>query len=248
MTTATCSPVITPITRTESFAVAQVAIARELDLLRALTPQEWELPTACPAWTVRQVVVHQVAMAEAFLRPGEGIRQVRAGKRLEKAEGLPPLDAFMQGGQRPRDEWSAQQALTRFEDRALPFARRRARFPQPLRSVMRVPTNDGTIALGYLFDRVINRDLFMHRVDICDATGRELVLTPEHEGRLLADVVADWAAAHGQPFDLTLTGPAGGHWSRGTGGERIELDAVDFARVLSGRGTGSGLLATPVLF
>lgn len=239
---------ITPITRTESFAIAQVAIARELDLLRSLTPQEWELPTACPAWTVRQVVVHQCAMAEAFLSPVEGLRQVRAGKRLEKTEGLPPLDAFMQGGQRARDAWDAQQVLARFEALALPFARRRARFPEPLRSVLRAPTNDGTVGLGYLFDRVINRDLFLHRVDICDASGRELVLTADHDGRLVEDVVADWASAHGQPFDLTLAGPAGGHWSRGTGGEVIVMDAVEFARVLSGRGKGSDLLATPVLF
>lgn len=239
---------ITPIGRTESFALAQVAIQRELDLLRSLTAAEWSLPTACPAWDVRQVVVHQAAMASAFLSPVDGIRQMRAGKRLEKAEQLPPLDAFMQGGQRPRDGWSAAEALERFAALSPAFARRRLRFPQPLRSVVRVPTNDGSIPLGYLFDRVINRDLLMHRIDISDATGRPLVVTPEHEGRLIADVVADWAVAHGQPFDLTLTGPAGGHWVQGSDGEVITMDAVDFARVLSGRGKGAGLLATPVLF
>lgn len=238
---------IRPITRTESFALAEVAVARELAVLRSLSPQEWETPTACPAWTVRQVVVHQVASAQAFLSPAEGVRQVLAGKRLEKTEGLPPLDAFMLASQRARDGWTWQQALERFADVLPRYALRRRRFLQPLRSLVKVPTNDGSIRLGYLFDRVINRDHLMHRVDICDATRRPLEVTADHDGRLVEDVVAEWAQLHGQPFQLELTGPAGGRWARGEG-ERIEMDALDFARVLSGRGTATGLLATQVLF
>ena len=86
---------ITPIGRKESFALAQVAVARELDLLRALTPEEWDRPTPCPAWTVRQVVIHQSAAAAAFLSNVEGARQLLAARRLVKAEGHPFLDAFM---------------------------------------------------------------------------------------------------------------------------------------------------------
>ena len=48
---------------------------------------------------------------------------------------------------------------------------------------------------GYLFDVVLTRDTFMHRMDICRAVGREPELTPEHDGALVADVVAEWAAA-----------------------------------------------------
>jgi hypothetical protein len=101
---------------------------------------------------------------------------------------------------------------------------------------------------GYLLDVIQTRDPWLHRVDICRATGRELVLTAEHDGRLVADVVADWAARHGEPFDLILTGPAGGRFVVGTGGPVIEIDAIEFCRVLSGRAPGTGLLATPVVF
>ena len=73
-----------------------------------------------------------------------------------------------------------------------------------------------------------------------------MTLTPDHDGAIVADVVAEWAQRHGQPYRLTLTGPAGGDW--GTGGQAIEMDAVQFCRVLSGRGEGSGLLATEVPF
>jgi hypothetical protein len=75
-----------------------------------------------------------------------------------------------------------------------------------------------------------------------------VVLTAEHDGQLVADVVAEWALRHGRPYRLHLTGPAGGTWSTGSGGPDLELDAVEFCRVLSGRGAGSGLLAQQVPF
>jgi len=74
------------------------------------------------------------------------------------------------------------------------------------------------------------------------------VVTPDHDARIIADVVAEWARRHGQPFTLTLTGPAGGSYVAGDGGEHIELDAVEFCRILSGRATGAGLLSTEVPF
>ncbi len=74
------------------------------------------------------------------------------------------------------------------------------------------------------------------------------MLTADHDGVIVADVVAEWATRHRQPFTLHLTGPAGGTWVSGEGGPLIETDAVEFCRVLSGRGHGDGLLATQVPF
>ena len=84
----------------------------------------------------------------------------------------------------------------------------------------------------------------MHRVDLARATGRELVLTPDHDGRIVADVVAEWAGWHRSAYELVLTGPVGGTFRRGSGGEAHRMDAVEFARVLSGRSGGEGLLQT----
>jgi hypothetical protein len=69
-----------------------------------------------------------------------------------------------------------------------------------------------------------------------------------HDGVSVAAVAAEWARRHGRPDDLTLTGPAGGHWSSGTSGEPISLDAEHFCRILSGLGSGTGLMATFVPF
>jgi hypothetical protein len=91
----------------------------------------------------------------------------------------------------------------------------------------------------------------MHRVDIARATGHGLVLTAEHDGRIVADVVAEWARRHGKPFTLHLEGPVGGAFTSGaaTGtDEPITLDAVEFCRILSGRAIGAGLLSQEVPF
>jgi hypothetical protein len=97
-------------------------------------------------------------------------------------------------------------------------------------------------------DVIYTRDAWLHRVDLARATRKPLELTPNHDGRLVADVVRDWADRHGRPFSLRLDGPAGGSYQRGVRGEENSLDAVEFCRILSGRGKGAGLLATRVLF
>ena len=103
-------------------------------------------------------------------------------------------------------------------------------------------------ALGYLIDVIYLRDVWMHRVDTASATSRELVLSADHDGRIIADVVAEWARRHGQPFTLELTGPAGGVFNAGAGGEAIVIDAVEFCCLLAGRGEATGLMTTIVPF
>ena len=90
------------------------------------------------------------------------------------------------------------------------------------------------------------RDVWMHRVDIARATGQTMVLTAEHDGRLVADLVAEWAETHGEPFTLELDGTAGGTYVAGADGEHVQIDAIEFCRVVSGRATGTGVLAHPL--
>jgi hypothetical protein len=107
---------------------------------------------------------------------------------------------------------------------------------------------EGMWTVGYLFDIIHTRDPWLHRVDICRATGRELVLSPEHDGRIVQNVVAEWAGKHGRSFELTLSGPAGGRYRAGADGEPLALDAIEFCRALSGRAPRTGLLTTVVTF
>ena len=96
--------------------------------------------------------------------------------------------------------------------------------------------------------RLLTRDTWMHRVDVTRATGREMVLTSEHDGRIVVDCVLDWARKHDRPFNLVLSGLAGGRFEVGSGGPDIEIDAVEFVRALSGRGVREEILGTRVVF
>jgi hypothetical protein len=128
--------------------------------------------------------------------------------------------------------------------RLTPGFLRRRRLPAP-------QTVGGRVehwSIGYLVDTILTRDPWMHRMDLARATGQAPVLTADHDGAIVADVVAEWARRHDAPYRLTLTGPAGGTWSRGAHGEEIAMDAVEFCRALSGREPGDGLLAVQVPF
>jgi hypothetical protein len=59
------------------------------------------------------------------------------------------------------------------------------------------------------------------------------------------------AGRHRRPDTLTLSGPAGGSWASDgeeISGEQIGMDAFDFCRAVSGRGTATGLLREQVPF
>jgi uncharacterized protein (TIGR03083 family) len=228
-------------------AAAEEEYRRLGTLLAGLTGEEWQRPTDCAGWTVHDVVAHLVGAAESTARVRELVRQARLGRRLLPGE--PGVDGMNAVQVQDRAGASAADLLAGLADAGARGVRARRRLPAALRAVP-LPFGPplGTRPLGYLMDRIYTRDAWMHRVDLARATGAPLRLTADHDGRIVADVVAEWAGAHGRPFALSLTGPAGGTWSRGSGGERVELDAVEFCRTVSGRGPGEGLLATAVPF
>jgi hypothetical protein len=100
-------------------------------------------------------------------------------------------------------------------------------------------------SIAYLDDIIYTRDTWMHRFDTCRALGVEPDVTVGHDDMIVADIVREWALRHGQSFQLKLTGTAGGVFGDGNG-DVMELDALEFCRLLSGRGDGEGLLAVEV--
>ena len=220
---------------------------RRLDaLLTELSDEEWRLPTDCGEWDVRDMVAHLVGAAEAGASMKALLHQARLGRRARPGEpGVDGMNAVQVQERADAEPGRLRSDLVTTAARAV---RRRSGLPAALRA-MRVPFGPplGTKPLGYLMDCIYTRDAWMHRVDISRATGRALFLTPDHDGRIVADVVAEWARGHGQPYRLTLTGAAGGSWSDGDG-ESHTLDAVEFCRIMSGRASGDGLLAHQVPF
>jgi uncharacterized protein (TIGR03083 family) len=228
-------------------AAAEEEYRRLGTLLADLADAEWQLPTDCTAWTVHDVVAHLVGAAESTASVRELRRQRQRGRALLPGE--PDVDGMNAVQVQERADAGPGRLRRDLADAGTRGVRTRRRLPAPLR-VLPIPFGPplGTRPLGYLMDRIYTRDAWMHRVDLARATGRPPVLTADHDGRIVADVVAEWAGAHGRPYRLTLTGPAGGTWTAGAGGADVRLDAVEFCRVLSGRAEGTGLLAHAVPF
>jgi uncharacterized protein (TIGR03083 family) len=236
--------------RPTAMRLAVTEYERFAEQVRALSPPEWRMPTACPGWDVHAVACHVLGSAEMAASPVEQVKQVVGAKR---AGGL-FLDALTALQVAKHVHRTPQEVADRLVAVGPRAARGRRRTPRPVRAA-RIPDQpvDGVgqmepWTLGYLVDVILTRDTWMHRSDIATATGREMVLTQAHDGVLVADIAAEWAQRHGRPCTLHLTGPAGGSWTWGSGGEVLELDAVEFCRRLSGRGAGEGLLATRVPF
>lgn len=236
-----------------AMALAAEEYRRFADTAAALDPAAWEQPTACTAWDVRQLTGHVVGMAEMAAGVREGIRQRKIAAADAEAKGIVFIDALTGLQVRERADHDPERLVTDLRKVGPRATRARRMMPSLVRRMdAGMPQSvQGALenwSLGYMVDVILTRDTWMHRSDVAEATGTEMALTPGHDGVIVADVVAEWAERHGQPYRLTLTGPAGGEWGVGRGGEEIEMDAVQFCRVLSGRGSGSGLLATEVPF
>jgi uncharacterized protein (TIGR03083 family) len=251
MTTATGVDEIARIDRDEAATLAATEYERFADLLRALDAEDWTKPTDCPGWDVRAIAGHTLGMINDFTSLPSLMRRMRAATKAAKAAGGPVVDS-MTAMQVADTAGLSLDALVAGVDANGPRAARWRTKAHPLfrRMPMKQPVGGATETwrMAYLLDVVLTRDPWMHRIDIARATGRPLVHTPEHDGRIVADVVAEWARRHGRPFRLDLTGPAGGTFNNGDGGEAITLDAVEFCRIVSGRAAGAGLLTQEVPF
>ncbi len=249
MTTTLIEPVPAALSRPSAIELAATEYDRVVELLRSLRPNDWQIATECPGWDVRAMAAHMLGMVEMAASLRDQLRQMRAATK----RGGTFIDALTALQVEERAGMTAEQITDRYAARAPKAVTSRRRTPGFVRRrrmpvAQHVNGRDEAWTLGFLIDVILTRDPWMHRVDITRATGADLALTPEHDGVLVADVVAEWGARHGRPFELTLTGPIGGHWSVGSGGERLDMDAIDFCRELSGRGSPDGLFGVQVPF
>jgi uncharacterized protein (TIGR03083 family) len=236
------------ITRPEAHVMALEEFERFADTVSSLSTEEWPRQTDCTAWNVRQMVLHVLGSGDAQASVREFVRQLRKGLPLNKEiDSHHWVDGMNEFQIRERDHMSNEEVVEQLRAIGPKAVRGRWRTPPPAR-YLPLPFGPpiGWVPLKYLLDVGFTRDVWCHRIDLHRAVDRPMRLTPEHDGRLVADIVLEWAQIHGQPFELVLEGPAGGKFAQGVGGERVEIDAIDFIRVVSGRLPGTGVLANPL--
>jgi uncharacterized protein (TIGR03083 family) len=232
---------ITRIGHDEAMGIATV--------IRTLAADDWTLPTDCERWDVHAIVAHVIGATAGQASFPEFARQAWRGRPITAELRSPHWwDGMNELQVRERAGRTAPELLAEFTTLAPKSVRARARLPRPIAQLplLNLPSPVGRQPLAYLFDVGFTRDTWMHRVDIAQATGGPMVVDPAHDGRIVADMVAEWADTHGEPFLLELTGPAGGSFRAGpaaaAAAEHHELDAIEFTRILAERAHGIGVL------
>ncbi|MCP4141724.1 MAG: maleylpyruvate isomerase family mycothiol-dependent enzyme [Chloroflexi bacterium] len=229
---------INTVTNDEAYDLMKTALDRLIALVEILETDDWNKPTACVEWTIRDMIAHQAGGFASGTGYGEMFRQalrlpkpgqliedaINAFQLKERADKLPEelIEELRHAGPIATQKWA-------YEFR---FAKLLA-MPHPIA---------GTLSLRYLMHVTHSRDTWMHRLDICRATGREFEQTREHDSRIAELVMLDVANLLAKKKDsptliFKLTGIAGGKWKVGKGEPiaTIEMDVLDFNIFVSGR-------------
>src|SRR4051812_45090901 len=217
------------IQRPEAKLLAETEFERFASLVGSLSEAEWSWPTDCDGWDVRKIALHVLGAADAQVSVKEFLHQFRRGIPVNKQiDSHHWVDGINELQIRERARLSDAEIVAQLRAVGPKAVKGRWGAPLPMRYL---PVSFGPPVgwkpLKYLLDVGFTRDVWAHRIDVCVATGRDMELTTDHDGRLVGDIVAEWAAIHGQPFELVLDGPAGGKFEQGVDGQRVEIDAIE---------------------
>jgi uncharacterized protein (TIGR03083 family) len=236
---------ITRIDHDEAMRITAVENRKFAELMESLSPTQWSTATECTLWDVRAMAAHLVGSAAGQASPREFFRQKRGGKPICKELGSPFWwDGMNELQVRERASATTEQLISEWTTVSAKALKSRTKIPRPIArlKLLNLPEPVGRQPLSYLFDIGFTRDVWAHRIDIAHAIAVEPDHDAAHDGRILADIVAEWAATHQEPFTLVLDGPAGGTFVQGTSGEEVHISVVDFVRTLAERTTAGGVL------
>lgn len=239
---------ITALDHAEAGRMAYAELDRFLALVESLSGDDWQQPTDCTAWSVRDMLAHQAGAYAGGASLAEFVRQYSA----RPGPGQMAVDAANARQIADRARLGSAELIGELRRVGPAAVRARQRLPWLLRNLT-VPMGPplGTVPVRYLTDLIYTRDTWMHRADICRATVKPFVQTPEHDGRMVALVMRDLAKIlesdlRGQSVVFDLSGAAGGRYRIGSTPEPsaiIKMDVLEFNRLASGRLTPEGARA-----
>lgn len=236
------------LTHRQWMQIATEEYRRTAALLAALPEAQWQASTDCAGWTVRDIVAHLIGAAEAGASIGEQLRQQRLG-RARRGDRL-QIDAVNEIQIEERAALGITELRQRFATATASGVRGRARMPAPVRAMpLWLPPPVGWTSLGFIYDIVYTRDAWMHRIDLCRATGVPWEFTAGHDALIIADAARAWQHITGAAGCI-LTGPTGERLTIGSDlpADAPAYDAVTFVRALSGRGELPGIPVDTIFF
>ena len=200
----------------------EVLVDRCADVVQSLTAAEWELPSRCAGWSVKDLVAHASSNLHVVVEPAAA-----PSRPPPIAEDLQELLVVQ------RRDLTAQQVTEEFERYREPFlAAIAALQEEPLASTPMTMSDLGTYPMHQLAD-AFAFDLWCHLyVDLLVPTGPVERSVPEPEDDLLRPAIGWMLAGLPQmcpsvgkvldsPIALHLTGSGGGHWILEPGQPRL---------------------------
>lgn len=226
------------VTADEAHQLLITELQRFLRLVEQLEADDWQQPTACTEWNVRDMLAHQ---AGGYASGTGYLELFRQARNLPKPGQLPE-DALNEFQLRERADKSPQELIAELRTVG-PIAAQKWAYQFRLAKLFTMPHGvAGKLALRHLMWVIHSRDTWMHRLDICRATGHTFDQTAAHDGRIAELVMLDVAEVlarkyFGPALLFDLAGAAGGSWKVG-GGEvaaTIGMDVLEFNIFASGR-------------
>ena len=221
---------IPPVAHAEAGQLSRTEFERVLALLESQDGADWQQPTYCTEWNVRDMVAHLAGAMTGSTSLREFVRQNVTHPYVKAA--AYPVDGTNRLQIEERAKQNTADIIAEFRQNGPIAIKNRQKLPWLVRQLP-IP---GVGNFGYLMDIIYPRDEWMHRYDICAATGKKMVITQEHDGRILNLVLLDIAKklqkpSAGRTIVLHITGALSGTYQFGSSTEpdcTLAIDLFDF--------------------
>ncbi|NDJ34715.1 MAG: maleylpyruvate isomerase family mycothiol-dependent enzyme [Chloroflexi bacterium] len=231
---------IPPVDVAEARALAEAELVRALELYESLGPADWDQPTACHLWTVQDILAHQAGACAGYARWGEFFRQMVFNVSYI-LQGDELVDGVNRRQVEDRTGHTPQQLIEELRTEGPKAINTRLGLPgfvNGIRAEIGAPI--GKQPVRYLMQIIYTRDMWMHRQDVCEATGRPYVVEAGHDGRMQALVMRDLLPLFERSAPtvaIHIMGEAGGLFRYGEGDPEawISMDMCAFNKLASRR-------------
>lgn len=237
---------IPAVRKEEAAQIAAFELEQVLNVLDQLEGDDWTQPTECTEWNVRDMTAHLAGGCAGWARWRDFRRQLLTNPHMKDAD--VPVDAINRRELEDRADKTPQQLIDELREVGPKAIRNRKNLPVPLR-IIKIPAlpMPGKMSMAYLADIVYPRDQWMHRIDLCRATGKAFVNNSSHDRRLLDLIMRDIALTLDGRLNIVvnITGAATASYRFGKGDPQAELDIdfIEFNRRSSERTTTDEALA-----